>query len=173
MLVFKNVFCSFSQISTHTEYVKIKQKRWRVLQKSCLHSCQVDTWKATKSQQQDTRKSTTNNKIATKKHENETCVWTPNNVFLSMIVVESLSCTLERPRGTSAINWANICLDITLKINWGKRCQPCDCASILVKPICLGFSRRLIFKDRKKAHVHAACSNFCRDSSACEHIKKG
>ena len=25
----------------------------------------------------------------------ETCAWTPNNVFLSMIVVESLSCKLE------------------------------------------------------------------------------
>ena len=25
----------------------------------------------------------------------EACAWTPNNVFLSMIVVESLSCKLE------------------------------------------------------------------------------
>ena len=27
--------------------------------------------------------------------ENEACAWTPHNVFLSMIVVESLSCKLE------------------------------------------------------------------------------
>ena len=57
VFVFKAGFCNFSQLATHTEYVKIKQKRWRVLQKSCLHKFQVKLYKNTKSLQSHAKQS--------------------------------------------------------------------------------------------------------------------
>ena len=66
----------------------------------------------------------------------ETCAWTPNNVFLSMIVVESLSCKLE----WSLAQVFAISIPLTIV---AVESEVYECQTKCAKAICVGLGKSM------------------------------
>ena len=89
--------------------------------------------------------------------QNETCAWTPNNVFLSMIVVESLSCKLEW--GLAQVFAISIPLTIV-----AVESEVYGCQTKYAKAIFIGFF---------KHHDSCSARNGCHGAAGLRHLGLG